>query len=37
MMTPYSILVVDDDKAMRQSLVELLEAAGWRVEALAPG
>ena len=33
--TKRSILVVDDDKAMRQSLVELLEAAGWRVEALA--
>lgn len=31
---PFNILVVDDDKLMRQSLVALLEAAGWRVEAL---
>lgn len=30
----YSVLVVDDDKSMRQSLVELLEVAGWRVEAV---
>lgn len=30
-----SILVVDDDKSMRQSLVELLEAADWHVEAFA--
>ena len=30
---PFSILIVDDDKAMRQSLQELLQAAGWRVEA----
>ncbi len=30
-----TVLVVDDDKAMRTSLVELLEAAGWRVHALA--
>ncbi len=29
------VLVVDDDKSMRLSLVELLEAAGWQVEALA--
>ena len=29
-----SVLVVDDDKLIRQSLAELLEAAGWRVEAL---
>lgn len=28
---PLRVLVVDDDRAMRQSLVELLEAAGWRV------
>lgn len=32
---PYNILVVDDDKSMRQSLVDLLEAAGWSVEAVA--
>lgn len=30
-----SILIVDDDKAMRQSLIDLMEAAGWRVEAVA--
>ncbi len=30
-----SILIVDDDKSMRSSLVDLLEAAGWRAEALA--
>ncbi|WP_424944602.1 sigma-54-dependent transcriptional regulator [Aliiroseovarius crassostreae] len=30
---PYSVLIVDDDKAMRQSLVDLLTAAGWRAEA----
>ncbi|WP_417726583.1 sigma-54-dependent transcriptional regulator [Roseovarius sp.] len=28
------ILIVEDDKAMRVSLVDLLEAAGWQVEAL---
>lgn len=32
---PNSILVVDDDKSMRQSLVDLLEAAGWQVDAVA--
>ena len=31
---PFHVLVVDDDKAMRQSLEDLLEAAGWRVTAL---
>jgi len=31
----FSVLIVDDDKSMRASLVDLLEAAGWRVEALA--
>lgn len=30
----HSILVVDDDKSMRQSLIVLLEAVGWRVEAV---
>ncbi|KIC31322.1 sigma-54-dependent transcriptional regulator [Leisingera sp. ANG-S5] len=32
---PFSILVIDDDKAMRQSVAELLEAAGWQVTAAA--
>ena len=31
---PYTILIVDDDKAMRQSLLELLKAAGWSAEAV---
>ncbi|MEP5009472.1 response regulator, partial [Roseobacter sp.] len=31
---PYSILIVDDDKSMRQSLVVLLEAAGWAALAV---
>ncbi len=31
---PFRALVVEDDRAMRASLVDLLEAAGWRVEAL---
>ncbi len=31
---PFRVLIVDDDKSMRLSLVELLEAAGWIVEAL---
>ena len=30
----HSILVVDDDSSMRASLVDLLEAAGWSVEAV---
>ncbi len=33
--TPFSILIVDDDRAMRQSLVALLEAAGWLAEAVS--
>lgn len=33
--SPLSILVIDDDKSMRLSLVELLEAAGWRVTAVS--
>ena len=32
--TAFSVLIVDDDKSMRASLVDLLEAAGWRTEAL---
>lgn len=31
----HTILVVDDDKAMRDSLIELLEAAGWQAYALS--
>ncbi len=31
----FRVLVVDDDKSMRMSLVELLEAAGWQAEALS--
>lgn len=31
----HTILIVDDDKAMRESLVELLEAAGWQAHALS--
>ncbi|WP_068111338.1 sigma-54-dependent transcriptional regulator [Tropicimonas marinistellae] len=31
----HSILVVDDDKAMRQSLADLLEAAGWQVDTVS--
>ena len=31
----HSILIVDDDKAMRLSLIDLMEAAGWRVEAVS--
>ncbi|MGR3623274.1 sigma-54-dependent transcriptional regulator [Pseudophaeobacter sp.] len=31
----FRVLVVDDDKSMRLSLVELLEAAGWQVDALS--
>jgi len=33
--TALSVLIVDDDRSMRASLVDLLEAAGWRAEALA--
>ncbi len=32
---PYRVLIVDDDKSMRSSLEELLEAAGWSVSALS--
>lgn len=31
----FSILIAEDDRAMRASLVELLEAADWRVEAVS--
>lgn len=30
-----SVLIVDDDRSMRASLVDLLETAGWRAEALS--
>ncbi len=32
---PYSILIVDDDASMRNSLVDLIEAAGWQAEAVS--
>ncbi|MGH1414893.1 MAG: sigma-54-dependent transcriptional regulator [Pelagimonas sp.] len=32
--TAFKVLVVDDDKSMRLSLVDLLEASGWHVQAL---
>ncbi|WP_424978783.1 sigma-54-dependent transcriptional regulator [Leisingera sp. S232] len=32
---PFSILVIDDDKSMRQSVCDLLEAAGWQTVAVA--
>ena len=31
---PYRVLIADDDKSMRISLTDLLEAAGWTVEAV---
>ncbi len=31
---PFSLLIVDDDKSMRQSLLALMEAAGWQAEAV---
>lgn len=32
---PLRVLIVEDDRAMRQSLLDLLEAANWRVEAVS--
>ena len=32
---PFHVLIVDDDKAMRQSLIELMDATGWRVDAVS--
>ncbi|MEM1273621.1 MAG: sigma-54 dependent transcriptional regulator [Pseudomonadota bacterium] len=32
---PFRVLVVEDDRAMRQSLIDLLVAAKWQVEALS--
>lgn len=34
-MTTYRILVIDDDHMMRNSLVDLIEAAGWHAKALS--
>jgi DNA-binding NtrC family response regulator len=33
--TNYRAIIIDDDKEMRQSLVHLMNAAGWEVEALS--
>ncbi|TCL01349.1 two-component system C4-dicarboxylate transport response regulator DctD [Shimia isoporae] len=32
---PYTVLIVDDDKSMRESLLDLLESAGWRATAIS--
>ena len=32
---PFRILIVDDDKGMRQSLIDLMTAAGWQAEAVS--
>jgi len=34
-MSAYRVLIIDDDRLMRSSLVDLLEAAGWIVKDLA--
>lgn len=34
-MTPYRVLIIDDDRMMRNSLVDLTEAAGWTAKALS--
>jgi len=34
-MIQFRILVIDDDRLMRASLVDLFEAVGWTVKALA--
>ncbi|MEM9270560.1 MAG: response regulator, partial [Pseudomonadota bacterium] len=34
-MSAYRILVIDDDREVRSSLVELIEAAGWSARPLA--
>ncbi|SMP12709.1 sigma-54-dependent transcriptional regulator [Shimia sagamensis] len=31
---PFGLLIVDDDKSMRQSLLALMQAAGWQAEAV---
>ena len=34
-MSAYRVLIIDDDRLMRNSLVDLVEAAGWTAKALA--
>lgn len=34
-MSTYRVLIIDDDQMMRNSLVDLIEAAGWTAKALA--
>ena len=34
-MSDFRILIIDDDRLMRNSLVDLLEAAGWAAKSLA--
>ncbi len=34
-MTPHRVLIIDDDQMMRNSLVDLAEAAGWTAKALS--
>ncbi|MCF2905624.1 sigma-54 dependent transcriptional regulator [Octadecabacter sp. CECT 8868] len=34
-MTQYRVLIMDDDRLMRNSLVDLIEAAGWTAKALS--
>ncbi len=34
-MTAYRVLIIDDDRLMRNSLVDLIEAAGWVAKSLA--
>ncbi|WP_341367631.1 sigma-54 dependent transcriptional regulator [Yoonia sp. BS5-3] len=34
-MTQYRVLIIDDDRLMRNSLVDLIEAAGWVAKSLA--
>lgn len=36
-MTPYSVLVVDDEQGIRQSLTDVLEDEGYRVETVGSG
>ena len=34
-MTQYRVLIIDDDRLMRNSLVDLIEASGWTAKALS--
>lgn len=34
-MSSYRVLIIDDDRLMRDSLVDLIEAAGWQAKGLA--